>query len=77
MIDTSSITIILGVVSGIVTTGLLYLLGIIFTKIVLPWYQKLIYKGVDLNGEWRVENKLNNGKEQFLLSLALPFTRKI
>jgi hypothetical protein len=65
-----SLTIVLGIVSGIITTALLYLAGIVFTKIIIPWYQKIIYQGVDLNGEWKFERQLNNESEIFRLSLV-------
>lgn len=45
-------TIILGVASGVITSLFLYLLSIIFTRIILPWYQRLTYGGIDVSGEW-------------------------
>lgn len=65
-----SITIVLGIVSGIVTTVLLYILGVLFSKIIIPWYQQIIYQGVDLNGEWQFEDTLNDSVERFKLSLT-------
>lgn len=44
--------IFLGVVSGVLTSFLMYWLGQTFIKIILPWYQRAIYKGVDISGEW-------------------------
>ncbi len=48
----SSQTVILGVVSGVITSGLLYLAVIIFKRVILPWYQNLIYSGTEIAGEW-------------------------
>lgn len=45
-------TIALGVFAGVVTSALLYIFGLIFSRILVPWYQKVIYKGVDVSGEW-------------------------
>jgi len=45
-------TIVLGVVSGILTTAFLYMLSRFFTVVLLPWYQRVKYEGVDLNGTW-------------------------
>jgi len=45
-------TVVLGVVSGVCTTAILYLAGLLAKNHVLPWYQKLTYKGVDINGTW-------------------------
>ena len=44
--------IILGIVSGILTSLLIYIIIIIFNKIIIPWYQKMIYIGIDISGEW-------------------------
>ncbi len=44
--------IFVGVVGGVLTAALLYLCGLIFVRIVLPWYKRLIYRGVDIDGTW-------------------------
>ena len=63
MLNEVSITIVLGIVSGIITTVLLFLAGNSFTKIIIPWYQKIVYHGVDLNGEWKSEIQKDDGKD--------------
>jgi|HubBroStandDraft_2_1064218.scaffolds.fasta_scaffold451164_1 hypothetical protein len=52
--DPSSIegTIFWGVVAGVLASALLFVLGLIAQKIVLPWYEAFIFKGVDLRGIW-------------------------
>ncbi|EIZ1345127.1 hypothetical protein MOU86_004649 [Vibrio parahaemolyticus] len=45
-------TVILGTVSGIFTTVVLYLVGLFFKHRFVPWYQSITYKGVDINGTW-------------------------
>jgi hypothetical protein len=45
-------SIILGVVSGIVTSFILALVLRIYTKILKPWFEELLYKGVDIDGKW-------------------------
>lgn len=37
-----------GVVVGIITSALLFTFGVLVAKVILPWYQSLIYGGVDL-----------------------------
>lgn len=44
--------IVLGVVSGTLTTAFLYVLSRFFTEVLLPWYQRVKYQGVDLHGTW-------------------------
>jgi hypothetical protein len=48
----TTFNIVLGIISGILTSAFIFLLSKIFVNIVMPWYQRIIYKGVDLNGEW-------------------------
>jgi hypothetical protein len=58
-----------GVVAGVVTSALLLLLGLIFTKIVVPWYQALIYKGADVSGLWVQHRDLGGVNYSYLLVL--------
>jgi hypothetical protein len=62
MIDPSSIggAVIWGVVSGLLTSTLLLILGLVVSKIVVPWYTELIYKGVDLRGVWTEDRNLHS-----------------
>lgn len=51
--------IIYGVVAGIITSALIFLLVQVFNKIVIPWYRTVIYSGLDISGEWeQVEEHL-------------------
>ena len=44
--------IVLGIVAGLLTSALLYVLSLVLQKIVLPWYADFVYDGVDLRGIW-------------------------
>lgn len=44
--------IFVGVISGIVASILLSAAIKIFNNNVLPWYQSLVYKGINIDGEW-------------------------
>jgi len=72
MVDPSTIegAVLWGIVSGVATSALLLLLGLIGTKIVLPAYLAFIYKGVDLRGVWVEERDLGNGV-RFSVQLSL------
>lgn len=72
MIDPSTIegAVIWGVVSGLATSALLLILGLLASKVVLPWYTELVYKGVDLRGVWTEERDIGDGK-CFSVQLAL------
>ncbi len=45
-------TILLSVFSGVITALVIYLVSVFIKKIFLPWYQRFIYKGVDISGIW-------------------------
>ena len=48
-------SIILGVVSGVLTAGALWLLKVVFYNDLLPWFREYSYDGIDLAGSWFVE----------------------
>ena len=48
----ASFNIVLGIVSGVLTATFLYILSLIFKNILIPWYQRIKYKGVELKGKW-------------------------
>lgn len=45
-------TIFLGVISGILTSAVLFVLLRMFNKVFIPWYQNMLYKGIELSGKW-------------------------
>ena len=45
-------TIILGTVTGIVTSFVIWLFSIFFKKIFIPWYKSLLYEGIFVDGVW-------------------------
>lgn len=51
MLDISG-SIIVGVVSGIITSSLIWLVVILFRKVFLPWYQSCTYQGLKISGTW-------------------------
>lgn len=57
----ASESIVLGVVSGILTTVVLFLMNRVFLRVFLPWYQALVYRGVVIDGEWHGETENNQG----------------
>jgi hypothetical protein len=59
-------SLIIGIVSGIITTALIYLAVLIFRKIVIPWYQEIVYKGIDVGGKWRMSSAEIEGMDMFL-----------
>jgi hypothetical protein len=40
------------VLLGVIATGLAGLLALIFNRIVIPWYQEKVHRGVSLSGTW-------------------------
>ena len=49
-------SIIVGIVSGLITGSLLFLLGQLFRKAFIPWYREFIYDGILVGGTWYVQS---------------------
>jgi hypothetical protein len=64
-----SLNIVLGIFSGILTSALLFTLNRIFLEVVVPWYQQLIYEGVDLRDSWLYDRPKGDGVGKFRLKL--------
>ena len=45
-------SIFVGVCSGIIASILLSICYIVFIRIVIPWYQSVVYRGIDIKGDW-------------------------
>jgi len=58
--DSTSSSLVVGIISGILTSAMIFLAISVFEKVVIPWYQAIIYRGVDINGEWQMERPGSN-----------------
>ncbi len=62
--------VVLGVVSGVLTSAFLYLGALLVQRHLLPWYRDITYKGVDVSGVWQAELKNEDGlKARFEMQL--------
>jgi hypothetical protein len=46
-------SIVLGVISGVFASGIVYLAVLFFNKVVIPWYREVIYSSIDISGTWK------------------------
>lgn len=44
--------IVIGTVSGVITSALIFLFIQTFKKVILPWYRSEVYRGIDIEGTW-------------------------
>lgn len=49
-------TIFIGVLSGVIASVLFFALGRIYQKILVPWFEERIYKGINVEGVWQLEH---------------------
>lgn len=63
-------TIILGVISGVVTSALITLMISIVNKIIIPWYRGFIYSGIDISGKWQSLLEKHGVKETAILEVS-------
>lgn len=61
--------IIIGVFSGVLASSFIFLFVRIFQNIILPWYQGLSYQGIDIGGDWEMEQDFDETKEYLLFSI--------
>ncbi len=59
-------SIVLGVVSGVTTSAIIYGCITAFNHLIVPWYQQMIYRGVDISGAWK--NELTIGEKTHSLN---------
>lgn len=55
-------SIVVGVVSGVLASALIFLAVQLFQRAIIPWYRQLVYRGIDVTGTW--ENRLEFGKDR-------------
>lgn len=59
----------IGVLTGVITAIVVKILYEIYQKILLPWFQSIVYKGVIVDGEWR--SKLELTPVGFVVNLKM------
>ncbi len=64
-----SYLIMVGVVSGVLSAVIVWLFSTFRNEAILPWYQRLVYRGVLVDGAWKGERKDNNTVYGFDLHL--------
>jgi hypothetical protein len=71
-LDPASISgvLIWGVVAGVLASLLLLLVGLFFTKIFLPWYEGIRYKGWDVSGLWVFSQSTADGSYSYQMILT-------
>ena len=55
MTDQIAVGVIIGIVSGLVTTLLIWLITVVWSSQLVPWYEKRVYKGIQIHGSWNLE----------------------
>ena len=52
LIVDKTIDIVVGILAGILTAGILVLATYLIKKILIPWYQTVVYRGIIITGTW-------------------------
>lgn len=55
-----------GIIAGVLTSALLFILTKMTQVVVLPWFRQLIYRGVTISGRWTETIDHHNGHSQQL-----------
>ena len=56
MADQIALALTLGIVSGLLTTFLIWLLTVIWRSKIVPWYEARVYQGIHIQGAWSLEH---------------------
>ncbi len=57
-----ALSLVTGVVSGVVVAFLVFVLRTIWIRIVLPWYEEMLYRGAKIEGIWLAEVPFPSGE---------------
>ena len=60
-------SIFVGVVSGVLASALILFISAFARKVMIPWYRQIIYRGVDISGEWASKNQYHSGNVEDVL----------
>src|SRR5438270_14051348 len=62
-VDPSTVAgaVIWGVVAGNLTSAVMLIVSRFVEKVVVPWYQDLVYQGIDLRGKWIAQETYSSG----------------
>ena len=63
------VSLLIGISSGIVTSIFLLLFAEFVKRVVVPWYRSIIYRGVDISGQWNHIMELTQNTQLLHMSL--------
>jgi len=63
-------TIIYGVIAGISTSFIIFLIIQIFNKIIVPWYKTTVYNGLSIDGVWEEKHEYENCSDVSKLAIT-------
>ena len=62
-------TISIGIISGVITTILVFFFSVLVKKSLIPFWERLRYKDFDIEGSWSTHKELGDAKYSYLLEL--------
>ena len=69
-VDSLTNNIVIGILTGIITTAILYLISRMFVDWLMPWYRSVKYTGIDVSGVWETKQDFESSTEYSLLNLT-------
>lgn len=66
-------TVFWGTVSGVITSALLFGLGLLFAKVIVPWYQSIVYNGIKLTDTWVCEWTHETSNYKYVMNLSQSY----
>jgi hypothetical protein len=67
-------SLIVGIVSSLIATAVFIASSELFRRVILPWYEDKIYRGVRIDGEWRLKSVVGKAFDPKDTTLISKFT---
>src|SRR6185503_1394321 len=55
----------IGIVSGAVTGILIYAFSMVWRRVLVPWYEERLYRGIDVSGQWLISHPGTEGQAEW------------
>ena len=61
--------ILIGVLSGVITSAIIWIVAKIFNLVIIPWYQVKIYRGLDIEGTWKAKEEFEGNQYEYTIEI--------
>jgi len=74
--DNIGLSLVLGISSSLLATGLFIMISEFARRVVLPWYADTIYRGVRIDGDWEIIESDGNAWERDDMTMQFSLSQR-